>query len=242
MPKYGRSRALRPRRRRPKRKTRTRAFRRYKRRALAGRLPITGFPAYKVARLKYVTQFSINPPTAGVTVHEFSANGMFDPDITGTGHQPKGFDEWMAIYDHYTVIGSRIRVTPTVSDGTVSEAGCFWGIYLGDTTGVISGQDSNSIMESKNGQVWGNTGTFSAFGSKTHRSLKKNFSAKKFFRKMQVVGSQGYRGTSGTNPTENAVFIVWTGPIAGNDAAVQDFVAEIEYIAVFTERRVMSQS
>lgn len=46
--------------------------------------------------------------TAGTYV--FSANGLYDPNITGVGHQPTGFDQLMAIYGSYTVTKATIKV------------------------------------------------------------------------------------------------------------------------------------
>lgn len=36
----------------------------------------------------------------------FNANNLRDPNDTTTGHQPRGFDEYMALYDAYTVHGA----------------------------------------------------------------------------------------------------------------------------------------
>lgn len=33
----------------------------------------------------------------------FRANSLFDPDLTGTGHQPRGFDQWATFYGQYKV-------------------------------------------------------------------------------------------------------------------------------------------
>ena len=35
------------------------------------------------------------------------ANGLYDPQVSTGGHQPRGFDEFMTTYDMYTVHGSR---------------------------------------------------------------------------------------------------------------------------------------
>lgn len=42
--------------------------------------------------------------------YAFTVNGMFDPDVTGVGLQPMGFDEWTAFYTHYEVLASTITV------------------------------------------------------------------------------------------------------------------------------------
>lgn len=44
----------------------------------------------------------------GLASYLFSCNGLFDPNITGTGHQPMYFDQMTAIYDHYNVVSAKI--------------------------------------------------------------------------------------------------------------------------------------
>ena len=46
-----------------------------------------------------------------VTVYEFSANSLYDPNKTGTGHQPMGRDEVAGMYQNYHVAGGTIEVT-----------------------------------------------------------------------------------------------------------------------------------
>lgn len=45
-------------------------------------------------------------PTFGTAASyelQFRGNSVFDPDKSGVGHQPMGFDQWSAFYDHYYV-------------------------------------------------------------------------------------------------------------------------------------------
>lgn len=55
----------------------------------------------------------------GFTTYAFRTNSLFDPDWTGTGHQPYRFDQLAAIYRKYTVVGSKITVEFTTGDKTV---------------------------------------------------------------------------------------------------------------------------
>lgn len=48
----------------------------------------------------------------------FRANSLYDPDLTGTGNQPRGFDQWSAFYARYMVVacGITIRVSHNASE------------------------------------------------------------------------------------------------------------------------------
>jgi hypothetical protein len=50
-------------------------------------------------------------PTGAANSWALRGNGMYDPDVTGAGAQPSGFDQYMAIYKNYRVIGSRCIAT-----------------------------------------------------------------------------------------------------------------------------------
>jgi hypothetical protein len=57
-----------------------------------------------VVMLSYTDLYALSPTTAGTPAYNtFRTNGAYDPDFTGAGHQPLGFDEMAAFYDEYCV-------------------------------------------------------------------------------------------------------------------------------------------
>lgn len=72
-------------------------------------------------------RFALEPisvdSAAGIYQYQFRANSLFDPDLTGTGGQPRYFDTLLgadggtAIYRNYRVHGAKLQVTvwPTVT-------------------------------------------------------------------------------------------------------------------------------
>lgn len=71
-----------------------------------------------MVRLRYVQEVQLDAGTGTYSQNLFRCNSLFDPDYTGVGHQPKGFDEWAGVYNHYTVMKSTITakaVTQTTS-------------------------------------------------------------------------------------------------------------------------------
>lgn len=70
--------------------------------------PIGGFPLRKNTVLRYVEDFALNPGDGVSAVNVFSANNLFDPNYTGTGHQPMFFDNYAALYSKYKVNSATI--------------------------------------------------------------------------------------------------------------------------------------
>lgn len=217
-----------------------------RRRRIRRPLPMAGFPARKVVRMRYATRVNLNPGADGVpVVRGFLANGMFDPDTALGGHQPMGFDQWMAIYNHFTVLGSKITVR-YVPNTTTSFAPIAFGVMLTDdnTFPYTGTQALEFIMESKHGGR--NLRLASTSNSATSRGLSvtRTFSAKRFFGTRALIGEDTYRGTSAGDPAETANFLVWAcnPTTAGNDPPNCSFVVTIDYIAMLTERREITPS
>lgn len=54
--------------------------------------------------LRYHEDFSINGGSSGLPdYYTFSATSLRDPNVSGIGHQPRGFDQLMSLFTHYIV-------------------------------------------------------------------------------------------------------------------------------------------
>lgn len=186
-----------------------------------------------VRRLKYVDYFNINPAAGLFGSYIFSANGLYDPNISGTGHQPYAFDTLMQMYNHYIVLGSKIRVTAFQVTGG---APFTLGIKL-DDDGIGTGALLTELMEQPDvKRVYSIDTTKPAIVTKT-------FSAKKQFGTKFITGDDAYRGSVTANPSEGSNFIVYVGPInETSDLGSIACVAEIEYIVKFIEPKTLAQS
>ena len=58
--------------------------------------------------LKYHSHNTITSGVAGTFAHTFMANGLYDPDVSGIGHQPRGYDEMATLYGKYVVTSCKI--------------------------------------------------------------------------------------------------------------------------------------
>ena len=125
------------------------------------RLPLSDYGRFKVARLRY-TQTVTFAPDGGAGEffkwHVWRANGLFDPDQTGVGGQPKGYDDLAAIYARNIVIGARCRMEYIPNYGSQSNVGAtpgMFGVYSTDRATIFTDntnalQDSDNIRETTN--------------------------------------------------------------------------------------------
>lgn len=63
--------------------------------------------------LCYTSRFLLS--TFSTTDQQMRLNSLYDPDFTGTGHQPKGFDQLAALYQRYRVYHTRYAVEVALS-------------------------------------------------------------------------------------------------------------------------------
>lgn len=82
-----------------------------------GKSPI--IPDKMMVKMKYSSKITLAQSAAGVSVFQFfSGNSLYDPDVTGVGGQPEGYDQWSSFYNRYRVYGSKCRVQFTTVGNT----------------------------------------------------------------------------------------------------------------------------
>lgn len=223
-------------RQRAARKRRRKLVTRYKR----TRLPALGFPKRKLVRLKYCDTINLDPSLSGIAYNYYRCNGMYDPDASLGGHQPLFFDQYMAGYDHFTVIGSKIKVTPC-NPTTANIIPVQYGVTI-DDDGVFSYSTSDQIIESNQGRYFKLAGAENTPQTRYSNSLVRKWSARKFFGSKSIIGKAEYKGTASGDPLEQAYYGVWVGSVANTDGGNIYLTIELEYIAVLTEPKYVAPS
>lgn len=105
-----------------------------------------GFPNSIITQLRYCDYMQLNSTSGASTSQLYRANGIFDPDYTNVGHQALYRDAYAAIYDYYTVLGSKMTVTFQSRSATL---GFIVGLQGSDTPTLTS--TVSTWMEQNNG-------------------------------------------------------------------------------------------
>lgn len=172
----------------------------------------------------------------GAGSFRFSANGMFDPNITGVGHQPLYFDQISALYNFYYVMKSNIKVSLF---GPHQESAAQPTLVISQVTdNASSGNfDTEAERPSSSRILCTDLGT----GQGMYPSVWNTFDAKKRYGS-QIVNNPEYRGTSATNPNEQTYFNIQVSDKALSGLTSVDVLVEINYFAEWNDRKLVSGS
>jgi len=73
-------------------------------------MPTQVMPRRLLVKLPYWDVLDIGESGNVTAEYSMALNGIFDPDLTGTGHQPRGRDQYATLYAGYLVRGCRWSV------------------------------------------------------------------------------------------------------------------------------------
>lgn len=188
----------------------------------------TGFPRMMHFTHVYAQSLILTSTTGAEFTQQFSTNGLYDPDITGTGVQPAYFDQLTPIYDHYTVFKSRFKYTfLTDTDANVVA-------YIDDDTsgaGTISAalqQPSSKFAVVPALRV-----------DPTTVSL--DWDAKQYFGG-NIFDNDDLQGSASANPVEQSYFTVIFKAQNSSSTCILRGIVQVEYWVVWDELKTVTVS
>lgn len=192
-------------------------------------------PRAQIAKLAYCdNDFSLTSTSGIFDRDSYSLIGLYDVDLTGTGHQPLGFDQMMTLYDHYQVLGVKYTITVTHADGD-----CCVGIQFSDrqtpsVTGISTLQENPNYLYKYLSMDTAN---------QMPVVLTKKVGLARFFGvpKSGFNGETKYTGTSTANPSETAACHVFVHALNGATVNIR-YSLRAEFITKFTEPKSLSGS
>lgn len=201
------------------------------------------FPRSMTTVLKYVQTVQLDAGASGVPAqYNFRANSIYDPDLTGGGGQPLARDQFFLLYDHYTVIGSRMKVKFFTTGDYKQNVAMWVGGRVQDAASTYSNLPYLLEQEGTKGRMM-MTGTYE--GRQTN-DLTLKYSPKKWFKlgKGSVVGNPRICAGQNDNPTEDCIFSILAVQPDGSsiDPVPISALVQIEYIVTFSEKKTLARS
>jgi len=197
-------------------------------------VPILSLFPQKIRRkLNYNCDFAFTPNSA-TSGFVFSANSLYDPEVSSTGHQPMGFDQIMIFYQYYTVIRSTIKVI--LRQYVAGDGNYMMGAGLKVTTSSSFGSSWTQEVESGNMEYTylnappvNGSGAAGAVGQ-----LQASCSIGKYLDIPKPLDYADLKGTSSSSPVKQVYFqVLGYSPDTVTGDAVEGN-AFIQYDAEFT--------
>jgi len=163
------------------------------------------FPKQLINTVKYCDNVVMTLTSGILNYYIFSCNGCYDPNITGTGHQPLYFDKLASIYNHYTVLSSKIRVDiiPAASPTGPYTSALTAALFKDDDTSPSIAGNITTAMERPEAKwitMQGNT-------SDAKYSLYNYWSARTTFGEAPTANDD-LQGNFNNNPVEQTYYVI----------------------------------
>lgn len=189
-------------------------------------------PQRYITKMKYSELVSTNANG----FYAFNLNSIFDPNRTGVGHQPYGFDTLATLYNRYRVIACGWRIAPVAPAVLASSS-----IQLGclpaneELTGILS---MSEVKENPRARYSLTTtgGDLKFVNGKTYIPSLVGRS------KAQYMADDRYQSIITSNPNELAILNVYTA--TGNIDSTGTFPIQVllEYTVEFFDIKHLAQS
>lgn len=190
------------------------------------------FQTKTLRRLNYSESVAMSFSTFGPTTYIYTTNGLYDPNITGTGHQPMGFDQLMVFYEHYIVVRMRALVTFSNKNTYPVDVALALNAASTSVTDVSALQEGGYMVKDR----------LTAAGSQgSVKTLSIVCNNAKFEGYTNILDADEFKGNVAANPTEQTYLdlVAWDP-----DGKNGDLVCEVmlEYDAWFVEPRKLTPS
>lgn len=218
-------------RRRPSRRPRNVRRKRYGKRSITmvprGLNPIA--PRY-IGKMKYSETIT----TGLIGDYQFRLNSLFDPNLSGTGHQPYGFDTLSTLYNRYRVIACGWRVERAMLD---NGAPLLVGAIPSNDTSIVWNSFSELRENPRSKYIIQNAGApVKVLSGKSYLPSLMGRS------KAQYMADDNYQAIVTTNPAENAILYLLTANTNDTPAPSQNLNVVLEFTVEFFDVKRQVQS
>jgi hypothetical protein len=180
------------------------------------------FPSEMTCDLTYAETFILDPGATVSSVNSFRSGSIFDPNLTGTGHQPMFHDQLALIYQRYEVLSSRAELIPLTAT-----ADFFYGIDFSVLPTDLASLSLDALVETGRVDL-----VRSAMNVLNYSPISKLYVARASYTPKMLglrSGDDALGATFGTNPLQNGYFQAWAVGSYGKDPGAVSLQVKITY-------------
>jgi len=193
-----------------------------------------GFSDQCFVKLKYSQDIHVNDGVSTSKYYTFRGNSLYDPDLSGIGHQPLYFDQYALIYSKYRVLGAKITLRAINGLSAVAQ----YLILEAGTEQNISNNITRLLEQSRSAIA-----KIVPAASQQPTFIKKYCSTRKAcgLTKAQMA-DQDYGADTTASPNQLWYYNLIVASINGSSAADLYIMVSIVYYVQFFDRLIIDQS
>lgn len=198
-------------------------------RTVKGKFGSQAFPKQLSNRMKYVDWLAVGL-SGGIGYWQMSCNGLYDPNVTGSGSQPAYFDQLKAIYNHYTVVKSKAKFTCVSPVNTTT----LFTVYIDDDNSINTTAYKAAMLETAKSAMANTTVSNPV-------ELWSSWDAVTYFGP-NPQADPNLQGGATTNPTEQSYYTLVVGDVAGTTGSYVSVMVEMYFDVIWDERTTIPDS
>lgn len=190
----------------------------------------------QVVQLTYCSQlFTLSNSTGGVTGPDsyFALNGLFDPDLSGVGHQPMGFDQWTPFFRLYKVFKVDVKIRPIITSNTATNSFIAAKITASQDGSLASGLTYDYCSEQRNIAV-------RLLSNDNEDVIYRSFTISEI--EGHNIADDNYGAAVTGNPGNLPKLRLACGNVSATDTGSINVIVEFVFHAVFYNRTSLPQS
>lgn len=190
---------------------------------------ISCMPDQLFVKLKYAQPLKLSGTTTANNT--FRANSCYDPDLTGTGHQPMGYDQWSNFYKRVRVHGAMFKYQ-FHNSGTKATT-----VYMYPSKDSTSALGTAAVE-----QAMAKTLVVAPATGSDLKTVTQYVDIRKFVG-ADINGSLDFSHNTGANPSTNLFMQIGCNITDETATAIAiDGLVEVVYYCEFFEREPLTQS
>lgn len=190
-----------------------------------------------ITTMKYCQTYKpLNTPT-GLNVWQLRLNSIFDPDLTGIGHQPYGRDQLEPLYGRYRVISCAYAINAWSSDGAAVQVAAL----PANEAHTPAFSSVSEIRENPRARYMVQNGQGADFKTLKGKVYLPSLVGRN---KAQYMADDRFQATMGSSPAENAVLNIY-GQLFDESLLINPSIVysiTLTYTVEFFDAKVAPQS
>lgn len=196
----------------------------------------SGMPDKLSTKLRYSQYVSLADAVGGfVKANVFAGNSCYDPDQTGSGHQPYYFDEWGKLYQKYMVTGCSIKCN------FASAAGNTKGVWVGIMAKSVS--TTTTDITAANERAYVRDAVITPSGGGSNKTLSMYQTTRRILATGKITTTNSdYGALIAANPSLLWYYDIVAGSVDQSSVFGVDCTVELKYYVTFYDRKIAAQS